>query len=113
MEVELHAFWTSTLEEGEWAVSRPSHFYIRGKNVGICWTEGWKGKEVDTGVLDVLPEVVTYSIGTRTRMNIDAESGHFGESQQNEEAGGRTWFMETVLLSATHFTFVNAHKLTI
>jgi hypothetical protein len=42
MEVDLHAFFTSALDGGEWSVSRPGRFTYRGAP-GTHWIGGWVG----------------------------------------------------------------------
>jgi hypothetical protein len=43
VEVKLHDSLTSTLEGGEWSVSRPSRFTPRERAPGTHWIGGWVG----------------------------------------------------------------------
>jgi hypothetical protein len=43
VEVYLHAFLTSALDEGEWSASCPCHFTVREKAPGTHWVGGWVG----------------------------------------------------------------------
>jgi hypothetical protein len=43
MEVQLHAFLTSALDEGEWSASRPGRFTPRERALGTHWIGGWLG----------------------------------------------------------------------
>jgi len=41
VEVQLHAFLTSALGEGEWSASHPCHFNPREGVPGANWIGGW------------------------------------------------------------------------
>jgi hypothetical protein len=43
MEMELHAFLTSALNDGEWSASHSSHFNLREGALGTHWIGGWVG----------------------------------------------------------------------
>jgi hypothetical protein len=43
VDVYLHEFLTSTLDEGEWSASRPGRFIPRERVPRIHWIGGWVG----------------------------------------------------------------------
>jgi hypothetical protein len=63
-EVQLHAFFTSVLDEGEWPALRPSRFTPRDKAPGTHWIGGWVGPRasLDVAVKRKIPALT----GTRT-----------------------------------------------
>jgi hypothetical protein len=56
-EVELHAFWTSELDGGEWSASRPGRFTPRERAPGTLWIGGWVGPRtvLDAAVKKKIP----------------------------------------------------------
>jgi hypothetical protein len=51
VEVQLHAFFISALDGGEWSASRPGSFNHRETALGTHWIGGWVGPRA---VLDVV-----------------------------------------------------------
>jgi len=51
VELELRAFLTLVLDEGEWSASRPGRFTRRERAPGTHWLGGWVGSRagLDTG----------------------------------------------------------------
>jgi hypothetical protein len=47
VEVQLHAFLTSTLGGGEWSVSRPCYFTPGGRSPGTHWIGARLGSRAD------------------------------------------------------------------
>jgi hypothetical protein len=43
VEVDLHAFFISVLDGGEWSASRPGCFTPRERDSGTHWIGGWVG----------------------------------------------------------------------
>jgi hypothetical protein len=43
MEVQLHSFLTSALDDGEWSISHPSHFTLGESVLSNYWIEGFVG----------------------------------------------------------------------
>jgi hypothetical protein len=41
IEIYLHVFLTSALDEGEWSASRPVHYILRERASGTHWIGDW------------------------------------------------------------------------
>lgn len=52
MDIDLHSFVTSTLDEGEWSVSQPGRFILRGPAQGNLRTGGGVGHGASTDILE-------------------------------------------------------------
>jgi len=54
MEVELHTFLTSALDEGEWSASCPGCFTPRERAPGTQWKGGWVGPRTSLDTCAIL-----------------------------------------------------------
>jgi hypothetical protein len=50
VDIYIHAFLTSALDEGEWLASSPGRFTRRERVPGTHWIRGWVGPGLDAAV---------------------------------------------------------------
>jgi hypothetical protein len=58
VEVQLHAFLTSTLDEGEWSGSRSGRFTLRKSDLGSLCIGGWVGPRAGLDGVEKTPKDV-------------------------------------------------------